>query len=162
MNTDDLDAVLAIDQKAFPTPTKRSLMIHELTENRLAEYHVLLEQETIIGYDGFWMMGDEMHISTIAVDSAQRGKGLGELLLLNMLYIAQQNPFNMATLEVRESNQVAQALYTKYQFEIVGKRKRYYRDTGEDALLMTREPLDAPYRNFLERARITLFSRLLQ
>lgn len=157
----DLDALQLIDQRAFPTPTSRATFEYELNENKLAQYHALLEGEMLIGYAGYWVIGDEMHISTIATDLAWRGRGLGELLLLNMLTIAQQCPVNLVTLEVRENNAVAQSLYQKYQFEVAGRRKKYYRDTGEDALLMTRTPLDAPYRNFLEQARIALFARLL-
>ncbi|MCP5099650.1 MAG: hypothetical protein GY943_29200 [Chloroflexi bacterium] len=67
----------------------------------------------------------------------------------------------MTTLEVRRSNQVAQALYLKYQFEIVGERPRYYRDTGEDAIIMTRTPLDAPYRNWLEMRKGGVYGRLM-
>lgn len=160
MRDSDLEAVLDIDRRAFPTPTPHSTFIYELNENKLAHYHVLTRCETVLGYAGYWLMGDEMHISTLAIHPERRGGGLGELLLLNMLTIAQQNPVTMVTLEVRESNSVAQTLYTKYRFDVVGRRKRYYRDTGEDALLMTRTPLDAPYWNFLERAAATLFARM--
>lgn len=160
MRDADLDAVLEIDQRAFPTPTPRSTFTYELSENRLAHYHALLCGETLVGYAGYWVIGDEMHISTIAVHPERRGKGLGELLLLNMLMISQQCPVTMVTLEVRENNSVAQLLYTKYRFDVVGRRKSYYRDTGEDAVLMTRAPLDAPYQNFLQSAAAALFERL--
>jgi ribosomal-protein-alanine N-acetyltransferase len=66
----------------------------------------------------------------------------------------------MVTLEVRRSNDAAQALYQKYGFDVVGERRRYYRDTGEDALLMTVSTLDAGYGEMLEEKRETLFNRL--
>ncbi|HUM68495.1 MAG TPA: ribosomal protein S18-alanine N-acetyltransferase, partial [Chloroflexota bacterium] len=114
----------------------------------------------VIGYAGYWLIGDEVHISTVAMHPEWRGKGLGELLLLNMLALAYAHPANIVTLEVRHTNLSAQQLYLKYQFEIVGRRRRYYRDTGEDALIMTAPPLDARYYQFLESQREQLFWRL--
>jgi ribosomal-protein-alanine N-acetyltransferase len=83
---------------------------------------------------------------------------LGELLLLNLLHLATAEKAQMTTLEVRRSNRGAQALYSKYRFDIVGERRRYYRD-GEDALLMT-AVLDEDYGRFLEQQKNTLFTRL--
>jgi ribosomal-protein-alanine N-acetyltransferase len=85
---------------------------------------------------------------------------LGELLLLNLLFQAYTHLANMVTLEVRQSNRVAQALYRKYRFEEVGTRPRYYRDTGEDALLMTMPALNAHYYQFLEERQKALYQRL--
>ncbi len=160
MQLSDLDAVLTIDRLSFPTPAKKKLYVYELTENEMARYACLTVHEEIIGYVGYWIMGDEVHISTIATHPDWRGKGLGELLLLYMLLSVYQQPITMVTLEVRRSNRIAQALYRKYQFELVGERPRYYRDTGDDALIMTRTPLDAPYRNWLESRQASLFAGL--
>lgn len=160
MQLTDVDDVLAIDRLAFPTPAKRALYVHELTRNELAHYQCLLAQATLIGYSGYWLMGDEVHVSTIAVHPAWRRRGLGELLLLNMLDRAYTQPATLVTLEVRRSNTTAQALYRKYKFDPVGERPRYYRDTGEDALLMTMPALDADYRCFLDRQRSALWARL--
>lgn len=157
----DLDDVIQIDRLAFPTPTKRSLFQFELSENEMACYYVL-EEATIIGFSGFWRIGDEVHISTIATHPAWRGQGLGELLLLNMLDACYELPVTMVTLEVRRSNQVAQALYQKYQFVPVGERPRYYRDTNEDAIIMTLAALDAPYRLFLQERERLLRQRLAE
>ena len=162
MQSSDIDAVLDIDKLSFPTPTKREIFEYELHENKLAEYHCLLEGEQIVGYDGFWIIGDEMHISTIAVHPNWLGKGLGSLLLINMLSIAQQCPITMVTLEVRQTNHRAQSLYAKYQFEKVGVRRKYYRDTNEDAVLMTLTPLDAPFTNFIGKCKEELFARLIE
>ena len=105
-------------------------------------------------------MGDECHISTIAAHPDWRGRGLGELLLLNMLFMANEQAAQMVTLEVRQSNLTAQALYHKYQFAIVGERRRYYKDTGEDALIMTYEPMNGRYYQFLLQQKDILFVRL--
>jgi [ribosomal protein S18]-alanine N-acetyltransferase len=91
----------------------------------------------VIGYAGMWNMVDEMHIATIASHPQMRGRGIGELLLIDLLRESQrQNALN-ATLEVRVSNLVAQNLYKKYGFEEVGYRKAYYQDNREDAFIMT-------------------------
>jgi ribosomal-protein-alanine N-acetyltransferase len=165
MRLSDLAAVTAIEQSAFPTPTGIDAYDYELTQNNLAHYQVLTirednDSERLIGYTGYWLLVDEAHVSTIAVDPAWRGRGLGELLLLNLLFLAYEHEAQSATLEVRRSNLVAQALYDKYYFEIVGERRRYYRDTGEDALLMTVAPLDEDYGRFLAIKRADLFARL--
>ncbi|MEJ2748762.1 MAG: ribosomal protein S18-alanine N-acetyltransferase [Anaerolineae bacterium] len=160
MHLPDLQAVLAIDRRSFPTPTKTSVYEYELSHNQLAHYQVLSANETIIGYGGFWLLGDECHISTIATHPDWRRRGLGELLLLNMLFMANEQAAQMVTLEVRQSNLTAQALYHKYQFAIVGERRRYYKDTGENALIMTQEPLNGRYYQFLLQQQTTLFARL--
>lgn len=162
----DLEAVLAIERLAFPTPTKSNVYRYELTENRLAHYQALTLREDggtekVIGYAGYWLLADEAHISTIAVHPACRGRGYGELLLLNILFLAYEQEAGLVTLEVRRHNQVAQTLYRKYQFEVVGERRRYYRDTGEDALIMSVSRLDEGYFAFLEKERVQLFARLV-
>lgn len=91
----------------------------------------------IVGYAGMWLMIEEAHITTIAVRTGWRGKGLGELLLSTLIEQAADLGADRVTLEVRVSNEVAQALYRKYRFEIAGKRLRYYSDNNEDAYIMT-------------------------
>jgi ribosomal-protein-alanine N-acetyltransferase len=105
---------------------------------------------SIVGYSGFWLILDEAHISTIAVHPDWRGRHVGESLFISMLEAALELGAVTATLEVRVTNDRAQGLYRKYQFEVVGRRKHYYRDNGEDALLMTAE-LGAGYRDDMRR-----------
>lgn len=156
----DLTAVYAIDRLSFPSPARQGLYEHELSANTLAHYQVLCVDDELVGYAGYWLIGDEVHISSIAVHPAQRGRNLGELLLLRLLFLAYTHPVNMVTLEVRRGNTVAQQLYLKYRFEEVGERRRYYRDTGEDALIMTMPALDAGYYHFLEKRRDQLLTQL--
>ena len=141
MAVEDIPAVLAVDRLSFPSPATEQLFLNELTDNQLAHYQVLVRKsatgELLVGYAGFWLIAGEIHISTIAVHPEERGRGWGEWLLLNLLLVARKMDPLLVTLEVRRSNIVAQALYRKYRFEEVGVRRRYYRDTGEDALLMT-------------------------
>lgn len=162
----DLAAVDIIEQASFPSPSKTSAYTYELTQNLLAHYQGLLIQpetgpEELAGYAGYWVLADEIHVSIIAVAPHLRGHGLGELLFLNMLYLAYEEQAVLITLEVRERNITAQNLYAKYRFEVVGRRRRYYRDTGEDALLMTVMLQGNPtYRPFLDEQRAQLFARL--
>lgn len=92
--------------------------------------------EYIVGFTGLWFMLDEAHITAIAVRSNYRRSGIGEGLLISTIELARQLNANIITLEVRASNMVAQALYQKYGFRVVGNRPRYYSDDGEDAVLM--------------------------
>ena len=93
-------------------------------------------------------MADEAHVTTIAVHPKYRGAGLGELLLLRMIDTARGVRARWLTLEVRKSNDVAQALYRKYSFKEMGVRRPYYSDNGEDALVMWTDPIDS--RTFID------------
>jgi ribosomal-protein-alanine N-acetyltransferase len=114
----------------------------------------------IAGFAGLWLLVDEAHISTIAVHPDWRGRGLGELLLIALLGRAYTLAADCATLEVRVSNTVAQALYAKHEFAEAGRRRRYYRDNGEDAYIMTTPTLDAAYARRLAARRTALWGRM--
>jgi [ribosomal protein S18]-alanine N-acetyltransferase len=101
------------------------------------------EPRSIVGYAGLWLMSDEAHITTLAVDPDYQGHGIGELLLLGLIDRAKQIGARWLTLEVRVSNEVAQQLYRKYTFKQMGVRRRYYSDNGEDALVMWTDPIDS-------------------
>lgn len=92
--------------------------------------------ECIIGFAGFWLMLKEAHIISIAVRSDYRRIGVGEGLLISTIELATHLNATAVILEVRASNEIAQALYKKYGFQLVGRRHNYYLDNGEDALLM--------------------------
>jgi ribosomal-protein-alanine N-acetyltransferase len=111
-------------------------------------------KDFVVGYVGIWLMVDEAHIVAIAVRSAYRRRGLGELLLAKAIEVALANHQEVVTLEVRRSNQSAQSLYEKYRFLHVGVRKRYYSDNGEDAAVMSTPPIQDPsYREHLDYLR---------
>jgi ribosomal-protein-alanine N-acetyltransferase len=90
----------------------------------------------IIGFAGMWVLYEEAHITTIAVEPSFRGNGLGELLLMDLFDEAQRRNGTWVTLEVRVTNAPAQNLYRKYGFTIEGRRPRYYSDNNEDAFIM--------------------------
>jgi [ribosomal protein S18]-alanine N-acetyltransferase len=98
----------------------------------------------IIGFAGMWILLDEAHVTTIGVSPDYRGRGLGELLLLELFEEAMRRGAEWVTLEVRVSNDPAQALYSKYGFTRQGIRRRYYSDNGEDAYIMWSPSLREP------------------
>jgi [ribosomal protein S18]-alanine N-acetyltransferase len=120
------------------------------------------KSERLVGYSGVWLMVDEAHITSIAVDPRYRGLGVGELLLLGVFDVALGMGAQYVTLEVRLSNSLAQNLYRKYTFKETGVRRRYYSDNNEDALIMWSDPIDTPaFRTLLEERRKALIERLL-
>jgi ribosomal-protein-alanine N-acetyltransferase len=92
--------------------------------------------DQVAGFGGMWVLYDEAHVTTIGVAPDHRGKGLGELLLVDLFEHAWGKNAEWLTLEVRVSNESAQALYHKYGFSRQGLRRRYYSDNGEDAYIM--------------------------
>src|SRR5439155_23456466 len=109
----------------------------------------------IVGYVGLWLMVDDAHVVAIAVREAYRGRGLGEFLLMRAIEIAAESRVDNVTLEVRRSNEIAQALYEKYQFLKVGVRTRYYFDNQEDAIIMSTPPIHTPtYQDRLQRLAV--------
>jgi ribosomal-protein-alanine N-acetyltransferase len=83
-----------------------------------------------------WVILDEAHVTTIAVDPVYRGQHIGERLLLGLIEAGLARGARWMTLEVRRSNETAQALYKKYGFREIGVRKGYYSDNREDAIVM--------------------------
>lgn len=136
MTLDDVDAVAAIEAATFPTPWSRDAFEQELTRNAVARYLVVEKDGSVIGFAGAWVILDESHITNIAISEEQRGKGYGRQLTEGLMQYLSNLGAAYATLEVRVSNLRAQKLYASVGFITLGKRKRYYEDNGEDALLM--------------------------
>jgi ribosomal-protein-alanine N-acetyltransferase len=114
----------------------------------------------VAGFAGMWHMFDEAHITTIGVEPEQRGRGLGELLFVALVDEAIRRGAAWLTLEVRISNDAAQALYQKYGFTVHGTRKRYYSDNNEDAYVMWSPSLhDEEYLALLDDLRGLVLAR---
>ncbi len=92
----------------------------------------------LVGMGCLWAIVDEAHITILAVHPRYQSQGFGQFILLSMLASAQRRGLERASLEVRTSNKGAIALYQKFGFKTAGIRKRYYSDTGEDALILWR------------------------
>ncbi len=119
------------------------------------------ERCPILGFGGMWVLLDEAHITTIGVEPDEQGKGLGEYLFVALLDEAIQRRATWVTLEVRVSNQAAQALYRKYGFTVQGRRPSYYSDNHEDAFIMWSDSFrDPAYRDSIERLRRGILHRL--
>ncbi len=136
MTAADIPAVVEIERRSFPTPWPRDAYHHELDHNRTAVYMVARRDDAIVGYAGMWVVMDEAHVTTIAVDPPARGQGIGERLLIALIDRASERGARWIQLEVRRANVVAQNLYRKYGFRDVGVRRHYYSDNGEDAVVM--------------------------
>ena len=153
----DLPSVQLIERASFATPWPAHAYRQELEGNRLAHYLVATLGGDIVAYGGIWLMVDEAHITTFAVHPDWRRQHIGERLLLAFLDLAAERGAHEATLEVRLSNLPARRLYEKFGFRPVGLRPRYYSDNGEDALIMTTEPLaDAAMRDRVARLRAAI------
>jgi ribosomal-protein-alanine N-acetyltransferase len=99
------------------------------------------QERFIVGYTGLWLLADEAHLISIAVKETYQNKGIGELLLISTIELAIEVGARILTLEVRESNLIAQELYLKYGFITNGIRKNYYLDNRENAVIMTIDDL---------------------
>jgi ribosomal-protein-alanine N-acetyltransferase len=150
----DIPAVLDIERLSFTSPWPPEAFTQELLHNRLARYTVARHLDTVVGFAGVWLMVDEAHITTFAVHPGWRRQGIGRRLLQSLLLAADELRAARMTLEVRVSNDAAQALYAAHGFAVAGRRERYYSDDGEDAYVMTTPALvDPAMRPHLEAAR---------
>lgn len=136
MRRADLDAVLAIERASFSMPWSRGAFLYEMEQNRVARCLVVREEAHVVGYLCLWEVADELHITNVAVHPQWRRRGIGRALLQDVLAEALARGIRMVVLEVRPSNVEARALYESLGFRVVGRRRGYYYDTGEDALVM--------------------------
>ncbi|MBI1734908.1 MAG: ribosomal protein S18-alanine N-acetyltransferase [Candidatus Rokubacteria bacterium] len=136
MRSRDLDEVVAIERASFTLPWSRGAFLYEMEQNRVARCFVVREDARVVGYVCVWEIGDEVHITNIAVHPDCRQRGIGRMLLSTVLDDARGRRLRIVGLEVRPSNREALPLYESFGFKVVGRRKGYYYDTGEDALVM--------------------------
>ena len=100
--------------------------------------------QKLVGLGCFWSILEEAHITLLAIHPDYQRQGLGQLLFYALLRSAREEGLERATLEVRASNTAALSLYKKFGFQEAGRRRRYYQDTGEDALILWRSNLQTP------------------
>ena len=137
----DLPQVIAIERRSFPTPWSLAMFVLELSKPS-GICLAAVEDRKLVGYLVCSRYDQAWHLMNIAVDPEARRRGLGAGLLEAMLQRA--GPDDDYTLEVRASNAPAIVLYERFGFRSAGTRPRYYRDTGEDALIMWRTAANAP------------------
>jgi ribosomal-protein-alanine N-acetyltransferase len=136
MRVEDLDEVLEIERASFSMPWSRGAFTYEIEKNRVARCWVMRDGDRVAGYLCLWEVADEVHITNIAVHPAARRRGIARTLLGHILDDAVRRSLSMVGLEVRPTNAEARALYESFGFSVVGRRRGYYYDTGEDALIM--------------------------
>ncbi len=135
MRPDDVPLVSGIDHLCFATPWSLDAFEYEV-RNPVGYYRVAEVDERPVGYLGSHVVLDEAHITTFGVHPEWRRHGIGAALLTDMLQHAVRAGAQRITLEVRESNVGAQELYRRWGFTPVSRRKRYYSDNDEDAVVM--------------------------
>jgi [ribosomal protein S18]-alanine N-acetyltransferase len=136
MRPDDLDEVVTIERASFGMPWSRGAFLYEIEQNRVARCWVLRDDDRVAAYLCLWEIGDELHVTNIAVHPGMRRRGLARRLLGAILEDGRARRLRAVTLEVRPTNDEARTLYESFGFRVVGRRRGYYYDTGEDALIM--------------------------
>lgn len=141
MALQDLEQVIAIDQVSFSLPWPVRSFQFELTDNEASRCWVAEQDGRVVAMLVGWFIIDELHVATIATHPDFRGRGIGRDILLYALCAARDEGAVKSFLEVRESNEVAQNMYRSFGFVEDGRRKEYYKDNGEDAILMSLDHL---------------------
>ena len=154
MVEEDVTVVHALDVASFSLPWPLSAYQFEVTRNPDSLPLVIDVKDVqgnwqIAGAMVIWLILDEAHIGTIAIDAEYRRKGLARILLGEGLLISHTKGAVAAYLEVRRGNIGAQELYRQFGFTIEGVRPHYYKDNHEDALLLTLKPLNIDRIKFL-------------
>jgi len=146
MTVDDLDVVQELDRQSFTNPWPEGAFKYELIESQNSRCWVAEikqnQRSMVIGSAVLWIILDEAHIATLAVDPLYRGHGVGKRLLAIALIDAYSAGAKKAFLEARKNNQDALHLYYGFGFTAVGIRPGYYPDNHEDALLLSLDELD--------------------
>ncbi|HEX5840811.1 MAG TPA: ribosomal protein S18-alanine N-acetyltransferase [Anaerolineales bacterium] len=142
MTLEDIPAIVQLDQVSFSLPWPERSFRFEVTDNPASRCWVAEIDRRIAGMVVAWLFVNEVHIATIATHPDFRRMGIGSRLLSYTLLQALEEGARSSFLEVRESNLAARELYRKFGYEDAGRRRRYYRDNDEDAILMSLEPLN--------------------
>lgn len=137
MIMNDLEQVVAIDQVSFSLPWPARSFQFELTDNPASRCWVVELDGKIVAMIVGWLILDELHVATIATHPDFRRQGIGKTLLTHALKSARDEGVTRSFLEVRESNELAINMYKSFGFVEDGRRKEYYKDNHEDAILMT-------------------------
>ena len=145
MTVDDIPAVHVLDVLSFTLPWSERSLIYEVSQNSAARAWIAEidqpQEQRIVGMLVLWIILDEAHIATLAVHPDFRRKGIARVIMENALNAAFVEGARSSQLEVRAGNQVALKMYQQLGYKMVNRRKHYYHDNQEDALLLTLEHL---------------------
>jgi len=137
MTLEDIPTVAELDKLSFALPWPERSFRFELTDNPASRCWVYEEDGKILGMIVAWLLVDEAHVATIATHPDHRRQGIARKLLTYALRYMSKEGAVTSFLEVRESNTAALEMYRAFGYEVSGRRKRYYKDNHEDAILMT-------------------------
>ncbi|TMD03920.1 MAG: ribosomal-protein-alanine N-acetyltransferase [Chloroflexi bacterium] len=144
MREADVPTVQEIERDIFSTPWPRNAYYRELSSRNTAHYIVLRKDEEIVGYGGMWRMYDEAHVTTIGVRKDLQHHGYGRIIFAGLVQAAYDLGAKWVTLEVRTSNDLAMQMYEGFGFKVIGRRRGYYTDNGEDAIVMWSDSIFSP------------------
>jgi len=130
----DIAAIIEIEKSLFSDPWDKQLF-EDAIEKENKYFFVVVEAGKLAGYIIFEKVLDEGHISNLAIAKEYQKRGIGSKLVSYVLDLARQKKLKEIFLEVRESNEAAKKLYSKFGFKEVGRRKGYYSKVNEDALI---------------------------
>lgn len=142
MEMKDIPEVVEIDRSSFTLPWTERSYKYEVQENSAARCWVTMVDGRVASMLVLWLIVDEAHIATIATHPQFRRRGFAKQILIKSLVSAREEGALKSLLEVRARHVVAQKIYCDIGFVEVGRRPMYYRDNGEDAVLMTMEHLN--------------------
>ena len=135
MRIEDLNEIKDKLSEEFDDFWNENILKQELS-NENSNYVVARENNEIVGFGGIWTSPDDVHITDIVTRKMYRSKGIGSRILEELINLAKTKNKASLTLEVNEKNTIAQKLYEKYGFKMLGRRKKYYNNT-DDAIIMT-------------------------
>jgi ribosomal-protein-alanine N-acetyltransferase len=162
MREADVNTVQEIEREIFATPWPRNAYYRELASRASAHYMILRHEgmvegielpkhfrspdldPTIVGYGGMWRMYDEAHVTTIGVRRDLQHHGYGRILFAGLVQASYDMGAKWITLEVRTTNDNAMKMYEAFGFKVIGRRKGYYTDNGEDAIVMWSDSIHSP------------------
>jgi ribosomal-protein-alanine N-acetyltransferase len=136
-----IPAILEIENRTNSAPWSERSFQNEL-EHDHGIFLTAIEDGKVIGYGGVWLVIDEAHITTVAIEESKRRNGIGGRLMRELLTRAKEKGMVCSTLEVRASNTAAVHLYENLGYETTARRRGYYPDNGEDALVMWMHDLE--------------------
>lgn len=130
-----IERVVEIEKLCNSAPWSEKSFLNELT-NPQSIFLVAYSGETVVGFGGVWLCVDEAHITTLAVTPEARRQGIGRAMMLQLLSRARAAGMTCSTLEVRAGNEAAIALYRELGYVETARRRGYYPDNKEDAVVM--------------------------
>jgi len=133
----DIDRLMPVERELFgPESWSAPLFWSELAQGDTRHYLVAEDAGEVVGYAGLCVYPDEAYVQTLAVRGSHQGRGFGAALLMALLTEAATRRRDVVALEVRADNERAQALYRRFGFAPVGRRRGYYQPSGTDAVVM--------------------------